>query len=257
MKENQPKNTPWEVAQNKYKSARANLMLMIVCTLLNVGMIYVGSDRMLLFSATVPYFTTLTGYISKNTPVIVASLGIAAMCLLAYLLCWIFSKKHYGAFIAALVMFALDTAFMGWLYITAGETSGVMDMIFHIWILYYLIVGIRYGKLLRDMPQEPVQAESAPPENSVSLRWADPEVKHRVLLQAEAAGYRICYRRVKRINELVVNGRVYDEVTMVLESPHELTAVCDGHRIQAGYSQSSHSYIIFDGTTIADKIRRI
>ena len=90
---------------------------------------------------------------------------------------------------------------------------------------------------------------------SSALRCADTSVKSRTLLETQVSGYHICYRRVKKTNELVVNGRIYDEMTAVLEFEHRLCATVDGHTIEAGYDTESFSYILFDGETVARKKR--
>ena len=48
-------------------------------------------------------------------------------------------------------------------------------------------------------------------KNPNAIRFADKNVKCKILLEATVEKYRICYRRVKITNELVVNGLVYDE----------------------------------------------
>ena len=93
--------------------------------------------------------------------------------------------------------------------------------------------------------------------SETGLRRADTTVKHRVLLEATVDGYRICYRRVRKVNELVVNGIVYDEMKAVVEFPHDLTVTLDGHRIHAGLDEDDFSYIIVDGERIAEKKRWI
>ena len=98
-------------------------------------------------------------------------------------------------------------------------------------------------------------ADAGLPETG--LRRADTTVKHRVLLEATVYGYRICYRRVRKVNELVVNGIVYDEMKAVVEFPHDLTVTLDGHRIHAGLDEDDLSYIIVDGQRIAEKKRWI
>lgn len=98
-------------------------------------------------------------------------------------------------------------------------------------------------------------AESGLPD--MGLRRADMEVKHRVLLEATYGGLRICYRRVRKVNELVVGGVVYDEMKAVVEFPHDLTVTLDGHRIHAGLDEDDFSYIIVDGRRIAEKKRWI
>ena len=42
-----------------------------------------------------------------------------------------------------------------------------------------------------------------------------------------------------------------------IEFAHNLSAVIDGHKIEAGYDEDSYSYIIFDGKRIAEKRRII
>lgn len=93
--------------------------------------------------------------------------------------------------------------------------------------------------------------------SETGLRRADTGVKHRVLLEATVDGYRICYRRVKSTNELVVNGVVYDEVKAALEFYHDLIVTLDGHRIHAGLDEDDFSYIIVDGIRVAEKKRWI
>lgn len=93
--------------------------------------------------------------------------------------------------------------------------------------------------------------------NSGALRRADTSVKSRILLDAKIKEYEICYRRVKSVNELVINGMVYDEKKAILEFEHRLCATIDGHSIEAGLDSTTHSYIAFDGTIIKYKQRII
>ena len=89
------------------------------------------------------------------------------------------------------------------------------------------------------------------------LRVADMGCKCRVLAEITHAGYRICYRRTGRVNELVINDRVYDEHKALIEFEHVLAATVDGHEIEVGLDADSRSYITFDGRRIADKPRLI
>lgn len=121
--------------------------------------------------------------------------------------------------------------------------------------LLILLIGlsIRYNRKGRGSrkEQEDPFAETRP------LRRADPDVKHKVLLEAKAESYRVCYRRVKTVNELVVNGQVYDEKKGLFEFAHALHAKIDGHEVEAGLDETSHSYILFDGELLAHKKRII
>ena len=96
--------------------------------------------------------------------------------------------------------------------------------------------------------------------NTPVIRRADINIRNRILLETEAKGFKICYRRVRFVNELVVNGNVYDEVKAVLEFEHKLYARLDGHSIEAGckeYGDDGYSYIRLDGKTLECKKRLI
>lgn len=94
-------------------------------------------------------------------------------------------------------------------------------------------------------------------EYDIALRPANTSVKSKILLEATVGKYVICYRRVKSVNELVINGDVYDERKGILEFEHTLSAVIDGHRIEAGLRNEGYSFISFDGKRIARKKRVI
>ncbi len=94
-------------------------------------------------------------------------------------------------------------------------------------------------------------------KNDPAIRRADRSVKSKILLEASVKEYSICYRRVKSVNELVINGIVYDEKKGIIEFEHNLSAVIDEHTIEAGYDEDSYSYIMFDGERIAEKKRII
>ena len=89
------------------------------------------------------------------------------------------------------------------------------------------------------------------------LYLSDPLVKARILLEARAEGYHICYRRVKTTNELVINGQVYDKKKALIEFEHKLTATVGEHTFEAGYNQDGYSYITFDNRLLKEKKRYI
>ena len=254
-----------EMIQQKYKTARNNLLLMLILTVINIILYLVGSDTMMLFSATVPYFGVIIGSVSGSQIFFIFCACIAVAILILYLLCWILSKDHYGWMIVALVLFIIDTLAMIGMYLGMGEISGILDVVIHVWVLYYLIIGVKYGKQIKNLLEEPVNEidlEQGAPLiegeefiHTPILRIADTTVKSRVLLEADGAGHHICYRRVKRINELVIDGYVYADVEMLMETAHALTAQMDGHVFQAGFDGVAHSYIRVDGVQVAKKLR--
>ena len=95
----------------------------------------------------------------------------------------------------------------------------------------------------------------APGQTDTPLRTAAKDVKCRILLERTVGAYRICYRRVGKTNELVVNGMVYDDMTATFEKKHELIAKVDGYDIRVGFDGNLYSYITFDGVIAARKAR--
>ncbi len=161
--------------QQKYNTSRINLLIVLIATLINGALAAFGSTTYFLFSAILPYSLVLgaainTGRFSdefyaqiewpEGTPfedasVLYIMIAIAAVMLLAYLLCWIFSKKKVGWLIAATVFFGLDTLYMVFIYGISADS--LFDLVFHGLVLYYLISGVVYGiKLNKLPPEEPV-----------------------------------------------------------------------------------------------------
>ena len=158
-----------QIALAKYNASRGNLLLMIVLSAVNIVLLAANLDVMLLFSASVPYFAVGYGLYDGTKSVFAAALIFAAVCLLIYLLCWLLSKKSPVWMLISLILFVIDTAFMAWLYISAGEFSGIMDAVIHAYVLYHLIVGVINGfklKKLPEIPEEEIIAEPAMTEET-------------------------------------------------------------------------------------------
>lgn len=150
-----------EHLEQQLKSARANLVLMLIFTVVNIVLLLVESDRYFLFSASIPYYLTLFGSLfakSWGIPGLYpAGIALAAVILLIYLVIWLVSKKHPGLLIAGLVFFALDTiAFLGLTVMADAFAESIIDIAFHIWVLVYLGMGISAGSKLKKMPEKPV-----------------------------------------------------------------------------------------------------
>ena len=266
MQQNQV--SPRQLALGRYRSARVDLLIVIIFTVLNIALLFGQADTMMLFSATVPYVAVVIGYAANIEAggglewFVTGSLIFAFVILAMYLVCWFFSKRRYGWLLAGLVLFGLDTVATVLLYMgNLGE--GIMDILIHGIVIYYLVMGVKAGKQLKTLPEEAVEAEGSvasgdapqvPLENSTPLRWADPELKHRVLVETEVQGLRICYRKVKGVLELVINGYVYAETKMAIIVGHEQSAVFNGHLVTAGFNPTnSNSYICVDGQQVAKK----
>ncbi|MBQ8028597.1 MAG: hypothetical protein IJ262_04225 [Clostridia bacterium] len=292
LKSKNTSGTPLENLEVRYNSSIVNLLLVVVFTAINVVLLVTNSNTYFLFSAFIPYFLADYGmyfcgmypeeYYSdvpdmefSQKSLFAITISIAVAILLLYFLCWYFSKKKkIGWLIFALVLFVVDTLAM--LGFSGFSSDMILDIVFHVWVIASLVGGIVNFKKLKKLPE--ASAENSTEEeiktegeteaseyqnnfenqmNSDILRMADTDVKERKLLEAEKNGYRIVYRRVKKTNELVINGRVYDEYVALAEFPHVLKAVIDGHKIEVKYDSVGFMYIFFDGEELAKKLRLI
>jgi len=274
--------TPREALEAKYNNSIVNLLLIVAFSAINVVLLVANANSYFLFSAFVPYFIAdlgmyYTGSYSEDyyydageiefldKSFLYIAVAVAAAVILLYLLSWFFArKKKVGWLIFASVLFCIDTVVM--FLLTGINADMIMDIVFHAWVIFSLINGVVTYFKLKKLPVEEVvyeteenaaEANEIAGDNSMVLRMADTDVKARILLEAETAGYRIVYRRVKKTNELVVNGRVYDEYEALVEFPHILTATLDGHKIEVHYENSGVIRIYFDGNEIAKKLRLI
>ncbi len=136
-------------------------------------------------------------------------------------------------------------------YYTGYLVLGIFVCVGSVYLIWYAIVSHKHEKKERARRSE----SESNGGNTRPLRYAYMDEKSRVLLEATLKGYRICYRRVKSTNELVVNGYVYDKIKGIIEFEHKLCATVDGHDIEAGYDEESYSYISFDGKVVKRKKR--
>lgn len=166
---------------NKFNLARANLLLVIIFSVINIALLLFGSDSYFLFSASIPYYAVLTGMLVcgkfpewyytglgdiqfRDNSFFVGMLILALVILSLYLLSWIFSKKNKaGWLIFALVIFSIDTVGMFWIY--GFSVDSILDILFHAWVLYYLISGISACNKLKYLPEEAPGATGAISEN--------------------------------------------------------------------------------------------
>lgn len=163
--------------QQKYATARTNLLLMMGFTLINIVLVVAEADMMFLFSATVPYYSVVFGYVyalAGFPELLYVSIAIAVLCLVAYFLCWLFSKRHYAWMIVAMVLFVLDTLALGLLFLLYNNFSGIPDVLIHLWVLYYLITGVRYGHQLHNAPAVEPVIETTVAEEAAESVVAEP-----------------------------------------------------------------------------------
>jgi hypothetical protein len=162
--------SPRSGLERKYASSRANLWLVVITSLLNLFFIAFNNSYFPFSPSMPPLFVELTlleaGEAGVEMSALVVPFILGIVLTLPYLLCAIFAKKHVGWMIAALVFFSIDCIYLVAMY---ELTSIIIDILFHAWILFYLITGVINGFKLRKMPEE----EPIPAEDTTSSADAD------------------------------------------------------------------------------------
>ena len=169
--------TPRQLLENKYKVSRANLLLVLAFTAINLILLLINSNTYFLFSAFIPYFIADLGmlmcgkypaefYVDDfagmeflDTSFLVVMVVIAFAVLALYLLAWFLSKNNkVGWLIFALILFGIDTVLM---FLLSGiSVSSIFDILFHAWVIYELAVGIHAHYKLKALPPEEAPAPS-------------------------------------------------------------------------------------------------
>lgn len=158
-KENRVEKGSEAYYQRQVSMGRSTLLLVVALTVLNLGLVFSGTNTYLLFSASGPYYLTimargfdLAAYGAVNQSYTWAALAASALVLGLYLLCWLMSKKQHNWLMAGLVLFVLDTICLVLLCrLVFGDYLGsVMDFLMHGWVLYELAVAIRAARRLHD-----------------------------------------------------------------------------------------------------------
>lgn len=184
----QPQDDRYRLEQ-KYKLCRGNLIAMVAFTVVNVAFCIFGVDLYFLFSAYIPLFCVdlgnlLTGRYPAETytgdfegmnifndTFFYVTVVIALALITVYFLCWLLSKKHKVAWlIVALSLFAADTA--GMVFLGGLSWDNIIDILFHIWVLYYLIIGVVAHFKLRKLDEQEILLT---PED---INIQNPDIQH-------------------------------------------------------------------------------
>lgn len=159
--------------ETTFAAARSNLLLMLAFTAVNVILRIAQANLYFLFSASMPMAALDIGVVFEEAGLpgaYIAGIVVAIVIVVLYLLCWLLSNKRRGWMVVALVLFALDTLLMFLLYEITADM--VLDVLFHAYVLYYLISGTVAMAKLKNQP-EPVAEElpygTVPAENYAEI----------------------------------------------------------------------------------------
>lgn len=170
--------TPRQKYESQYKTSTANIILVVAFTAINVVMLIANANSYFLFSAFLPYYAVDLGmYLCGKYPAeyyygdeeffdpsfFAVAVAVAVVMILFYLLCWFMAKKGKSAWmVVALIGFAIDTA--AFFALGGFSEDGIIDVVFHVWVIVSLIMGVTAKSKLKKLPAEIPQTELYNPD---------------------------------------------------------------------------------------------
>lgn len=149
--------------------ASSNLMLFAILTVVNMVLIVANANIIFSFSAELPPILFVNAIIALNADGLAAVgvflLIIAVISVGFIFLCSVMSKRKVGWLIAALVYTVVDLLLAAAIYIPQLEydtglfSTVLFSVLFHAWMLYYVIKGISAYSKLKRLPAEPMTYE--------------------------------------------------------------------------------------------------
>lgn len=150
---------------NDLRKGRGNLLVMTGLTVINIVLLFIDETLNFPFSSYGPQFAVAVGLELKNGYGLPAFLpigiAVAALMVAFYYFCALLSAKRPGWFIAALAAFVLDTALLLVLTLPDFDTSLLIDIAFHFWVLYYLIRAVVARGKLKQLAEQPAPVDSS------------------------------------------------------------------------------------------------
>ena len=141
---------PITTQESKYNSARYTILMVFILSLVNIGLLFI--DYYLIFSARLSLLFAAEGVLTylenQDSTYLIVSIVLALITLVPYLICFIFSKKHYGWMIAALCLISADTLLLVIdlpAYLAAGDTTIFIDLAVHVVIIVECAIGLKAG----------------------------------------------------------------------------------------------------------------
>ncbi len=266
-----------------FEKARKNLLLLILCTSINLLLAIFRANFYLLFSATVPLFVfSIFQEIAENmqsSGILTTGTVVAAIIVFIYFLFWALSKRNRIFILFTLILFSFDCLLFVFLSLLDGfNISYVLDIVFHILILYYLIIGVVAWAKLRGIRPDyinsitqnnitanmEIQTGMMNQDNGINIEMdmkkSSPmrtdDKKGRILITSNFGEMQINMKRTRGLTELIVNGMVYDEIKCVLETDYSLYAYVNDVQITGKFDgKTSHMYLYADNVLLKKKLR--
>lgn len=149
-----------EVLQRRVALSRNNLLLMTILTVVNIVAYWFDSSFVLPYSAFLPYtivdFSFFFATEAQDPSLLTIGVIISALLIAVYFLGYFLSKHKPQWLTFMLSMYIFDTVAMIFIFTSVFYFSLIMiiDVLFHMWVLYYLVTGVLANRKLQTLSEE-------------------------------------------------------------------------------------------------------
>jgi len=129
----------------KIYSTRITMVFVLVLTLISSLLLIINTNIMFPFSLFTPQYFAYVSYLFFSTNNIESTLFYLVMALAVLGLFFYFyraSKNKPKLYFAALILYILDTIFMVVSTFEANSFGWMIDLAFHLWIIYTLLTAV-------------------------------------------------------------------------------------------------------------------
>lgn len=150
--------------QRRVTLSRNNLLLMTILTVINIAAYWFNTSFILPYSAFLPYtiidFATFFTAESQDSTLLIMGVIISALLILLYFLGYFLSKHKPKWLVFMLSMYIFDTVAMIFIFTSVFYFSPIMiiDVLFHVWVLYYLVSGVLANRKLQTLSDEVLES---------------------------------------------------------------------------------------------------
>ena len=143
----------------KFDKSRKSLLSVVTLSALNVFLILVNATISFPFSAILPTLAMVFGKTLseawRNNVFLILGGVIAVIVIAFYGMCYWLSKKHRAFILVAFIIFIMDSLALFWLVTISSDVNLMIEILFHIWVLYSLAIGVKAWFNLRKMLPPP------------------------------------------------------------------------------------------------------
>ena len=139
---------------------------MIVFSAVNVILTVLDTGISFLFSATLPMLFAEFGQSMAAEFGLQLyfrlGMGAAIIIIIIFSACYLLSKKYKVLILVALILFVIDTVALGWLLSLGFDAGMIIDIVFHLWVLFSLYNGVSAWKNLKKFNNDETNTDLQP-----------------------------------------------------------------------------------------------